>query len=450
MGSTQAPSWIPRETVEILRRTMEEIEGLEFTEIGRRLLELAEMHKDWREKSCINLIASENVMSPSVKTLLGTDMAFCVCDGYVGKKLLPTTDAVKYLEEIEAYAISLALRLFRCQFVEHRLLSGTMACMVTQYALTSPGDTIMSQSLRDGGNIANREGGPPGIYHLEVVDLPIDPEELNVDLEAYKEAVYAHRPKLIIPGAMIVLFPYPLREMYEIAQDAGAIIAYDGAHIGALIAGGVYQDPLREGSDLLIVNSHKSMGGPPGAYILMDEEEIARRIIETTFLGFVQTPFCNRIAACALSLAEMYAYAEEYAHQIVRNAKALAGELDSQGFKVIGKNRGYTESHQVIVDVSDLGGGLRAENLLCRGNIILNKISLPWDTREEIHGGGARVSGIRLGTPLVTRLGMREGEMKSIAEFMRRILIDEEKPERVAEEVKQFMKNYQKVHYCFD
>jgi glycine hydroxymethyltransferase len=434
----------------MLQRITDEIQQLDFHEIGRRLLGLAEMHRDWRERSCINLIASENVMSPSVKALLGSDMAFCVCDGYVGRKLLPTTEATKYLEEIEAYAISLLLRLFECDFVEHRLLSGTMACMVAQYALTSPGDTIMSQSLKDGGNMANREGGPPGIYHLEVVDLPIDPYELNVDIEAYKEAVYSSKPKLIIPGAMIVLFPYPLKEMYEIALDVGALIAYDGAHIGALIAGGVYQDPLREGSDLLIVNSHKSMGGPPGAYILMNDEEIARRIIESTFLGFVQTPFCNRIAACALSLAEMYAFAEKYARQIVINAKTLAEELDIQGFKVIGKDRGYTEAHQVILNVSDLGGGFKAENILCKSNIIVNKISLPWDTREEIHGGAAKVSGIRIGTSLITRLGMREKEMKQIAEFIRRLLIDEEEPERVGEEVESFMENYQKVNYCFD
>lgn len=450
MGTSLKPYWIPSETIEMLERVKRDIEDMSFEEIGRKIVELSDKHDRWRGRQCINLIASENVMSPSVKRLLASDKAFCVCDGYVGKKLLPTTEATKYLEEIEAFLINLALKVFNCRFVEHRFLSGTMACMAAQYVFTSPGDTIMSQSLTMGGNVANRERGPPGIYGLKVVDLPFNPEEMNVDLEMYKAMVEKHRPKVIIPGAMIMLFPYPLREMYEVAVDAGAVIAYDGAHIGALIAGGQYQDPLREGSHLLIVNSHKSMGGPPGAYILMNDEDIARRIIETTFLGFVQTPYCNRIVACALSLAEMYAFAKDYATQIVRNAQAMAKELNSLGFTVVGRDKGYTKSHQVILDVAEQGGGRKAENILCKANIIVNKMPLPWDKTGEVHGGAEYVSGVRIGTPQVTRQGMREKEMKQIAEFIRRLLIDEEKPEKVAEEVSSFMENYQKIHYCFD
>lgn len=449
MGTVLNPDWFPIESLSMLRRIRSEIEEMNFQEVGKHILELADMHISWRERSCINLIASENVMSPTVRMLLGTNMAFNVCDGFIGKKLLPTSEATKFIEEIEGYLTDLALKIFKADFIEHRFLSGTMACMAVQYLFTSPGEVIMSQKLSDGGNIANREGGPPGLFRLRVVDLPIDKYEVNVNVERFKEDVAKYKPRLIIPGAMIVLFPYPLKEMYEIAREHNSILAYDGAHIGALIAGGKYQDPLREGSDVLIVNSHKSMGGPPGAYVLTNEEEIAKKIIGR-ILGLVQTPYCNRIAACAYSLAEMYAYAEEYADQIVRNARALARELDLQGFNIVGRERGYTESHQVIMDVGDIDGGYINENILCKGNIIVNKISLPWDEEEEVHGGGKRVSGIRIGTPLVTRLGMREGEMKTIASFIRRLLIDKEDPERVSEEVKEFMKSYQGIKYTFN
>jgi len=240
---------------------------------------------------------------------------------------------------------------------------------------------------------------------------------------------------------MITLFPYPVKEIAEIAEDLGARVAYDGAHIGGLVAGGRFQDPLGEGSDLLMVNTHKQMGGPPGALILSNEEEVARRISETTFPFLVATPYCNKFAALAVTLSELMAFGREYADQIVRNAKALAAELDRLDVPVLCRSLGYTESHQVLLDVRGLGGGFEAERRLAEAHVICNKMPLPGD-------GWTERSGLRLGVNEVTRRGMREREMRDVAEYVSRALVEE--PSRIGVEVADYMRGYQRVKYCFD
>jgi len=442
--------WLPQETRSYLARVSEEVDRSTPRQIARRIKKFYGRHDEWREKSCINLIASENIMSPTVKLLFGSDLGYRVCDGPVGKKALPAGGGAKYLEEIEAYVIEIARRLFNVGYVEHRTHSGTQACQAVQYALTNPGDTIMSQALSDGGNAANRDMGPPRFYRLKIVDLPYNGKEMNVDLSKFEEVANRTKPKLIILGAMIMLFPHPLKEIIQVAKAIDSKVAYDGAHVGALIAGGRFEDPLREGCDALVVNTHKIMGGPTGAMILMNDTETARKVSEATFLGLVQTPYCNRLAALAMSLTEMLAFRHRYAEQIIRNAKTLAKTLDSGGLNVIGREKGYTESHQVLLDVKEFGGGYVAEKTLTEANIVTNKISLPWDSRAEEHGGSAFVTGLRLGVPEVTRRGMKEKEMVQVGNFICRILVDKEDPEAVRKEVSNFMKKYQRVRYCFD
>jgi len=442
--------WLPQETRSYLAKVSEAIDRSTPPQISRRIKKLYQRHDEWREKNCINLIASENVMSPTVKLLFGSDLGYRVCDGPVGKKALPAGGGAKYLEEIEAYVIEIARRLFNAGYVEHRTHSGTQACQAVQYALTKPGDTMMSQALSDGGNAANRDIGPPRFYQLKIVDIPYNGREMNVDLSTFEEEAKRTKPKLIILGAMIMLFPHPLKEMIQVAKAIGSKVVYDGAHVGALIAGGRFEDPLREGCEALVVNTHKIMGGPTGAMILMNDDEIARKVSEATFLGLVQTPYCNRLVALAMSLTEMLAFRYQYADQIIKNAKTLAKTLDNGGLNVIGRERGYTESHQVLLDVKEFGGGYMAEKTLTEGNIVCNKIPLPWDLRAEEHGGSALVTGLRLGVPEVTRRGMKEKEMVHVGNLICRILVDKEDTKAVREEVSDFMKKYQKVRYCFN
>jgi glycine hydroxymethyltransferase len=436
----KSSTWRPEEEVRYMENLRKSLDWGCPEAVYGRVKQLYGLHDDFREKSCVNLVASENVMSPTAKAFLGSDLGFRVCDGPVGKKIFGT--GIQYLEELETICVEASRRLFKAEYVEHRLLSGTMGCAAVLYALAKNGDTVMSQSSDAGGVVCNRPEGPAGYIGLKVVDLPWDSDAMNVDSEAFEEAAKEARPRLIILGAMITLFPYPVKEIAEIAKDLGARVAYDRAHIGGLVAGGRFQDPLGEGSDLLMVNTHKQMGGPPGALILSNDEEVARKISETTFPFLVATPYCNKFAALAVTLSELMEYGAEYADQIVRNAKALAAELDILGVPVMCRSLGYTESHQVLLDVRVHGGGFEAERRLAEAHMICNKMPLPGDSWTER-------SGLRLGVNEVTRRGMKEKNMKDLAEFISRALVEGEQA-KIGVEVADYMKSYQKVMYCFD
>lgn len=195
----------------------------------------------------------------------------------------------------------------------------------------------------------------------------------------------------------------------------------------------------------MTASTYKTLGGPPGGLILSNDDDIAKRIDAATFPGATASIHYNRIAAIAVTLAELLKFGAEYAKQTVRNAKELAGSLDDQGFDVLARDFGYTESHQVAVDVSGLGGGKTASFRLENANIICNSNLLPGDRLDMVWNP----SGLRLGVQEVTRLGMKEKDMCEIAGFMRRVLIDKEKLERVSQEVEQFRSKYSRVHYCF-
>jgi glycine hydroxymethyltransferase len=395
-------------------------------------------HNEFREKNCINLIASENLMSPLARKYLGSNLGFRVCDGPVGKKIFGS--GIQFLEEIEAICIETARKLFGAKYVEHRLLSGTMGCMAIHYTFSKKGDVVMSQSSDSGGVVCNRPEGPSRYIGSKVIDIPWDNDTMNIDLDAFEVKVKEFSPKLIILGAMVTLFPYPLNEVYKIANEIGAVLAYDGAHIGGLVAGNKFQDPLKEGADLLMVNTHKQMGGPPGALILSNEEKIARKISETTFPFLVATPYCNRFASLAVTLAELLQHGEKFAEQIVRNAKTLGAELDKNGINVLCKEKGYTESHQIMLNIKEIGQGPYVEKKLADAYIISNKMPLPGDLWNQY-------SGLRLGVNEITRRGMKEDEMKQIASFIGDILIEDRSPTLVSNRVVDLMSQFQTVKY---
>jgi glycine hydroxymethyltransferase len=285
-----------------------------------------------------------------------------------------------------------------------------------------------------------------GYLKLRIRDIPFDKENMNLDTTEFARVLEDIRPKLIVLGGSLVLFPYPLEDIHKIVEDTGCIIHYDGAHVAGLVAGGEFQDPLREGVDVFTTSTYKTLGGPPGGLVLCNDEEIAKRIDKAAFPGMTASIHYNRIAAMAVVLAEFLEFGSEYAKQTVRNAKELAMALDREGFDVLCKRKGFTRSHQVAVDVSTLGGGKESSVRLEEANIICNDNLLPRDSLEMVRNP----SGLRLGVQELTRLGMKEKEMRQVVEFMSRVLRDKENPKRIATEVEEYRKNYTKVHYCFN
>ncbi|MEM1675945.1 MAG: aminotransferase class I/II-fold pyridoxal phosphate-dependent enzyme, partial [Desulfurococcaceae archaeon] len=271
-------------------------------------------------------------------------------------------------------------------------------------------------------------------------------ENWNIDVDGARKVIENTKPKIVTLGFSLYLFPNPTKEISEIAHSVGAKVVHDVAHVLGLITGKQWRNPLEEGADLITSSTHKTFPGPQGGLIATRSEEDYKTIGRIVFPMFVSNHHLHRLAGVAVTGLEMKYWGVEYARQIIRNAKTLAESLAEQGFKVVAENRGFTESHQVVLDVRKQGGGSRVAELFEKANIIVNKNLLPWDKPEDIKNP----SGIRIGVQEVTRWGMKESDMKQIAEFMRMVAIDNKDPEDVKKKVIDFRKDFNKVHYGFD
>jgi glycine hydroxymethyltransferase len=254
------------------------------------------------------------------------------------------------------------------------------------------------------------------------------------------------RPKVVALGASMTLFPFPLRAMQEIIAEWGGRLFFDGAHQLGLVAGGQFQDPLREGAAVMTGSAGKTFSGPQSGIIVWDDPALTESLTHAIFPVLAATHQVNRVAALAASAAELLAFGKEYMAQIVRNAQALGAALDHRGIPMLGAHKGYTTTQQVIADVRQFGGGLEVAQRLARANIITNKNLIPDDRPEDWNHPG----GLRLGTIEVTRLGMGESQMTTIADFIARILVERAEPEAVRDEVIAFRQPYQTLYYCFE
>ncbi|MCO5244652.1 MAG: serine hydroxymethyltransferase [Anaerolineae bacterium] len=399
----------------------------------------------WRGQQCINLLAPEAPTSPAVRALLSAEVGTRAAEGHIGK-VNRWFAGTQYIDEIESLCVELLKQAFRARYADHRLVASMIGNLAVYTALTEPGDVIMSIAQPFGGHSSNRIDGPAGVRGLTIVDVPMDPDELVVDMDVFRRMAPLVRPKLVALGASMTLFPFPLREMSETVAEWGGKIFFDGAHQIGLIAGGQFQDPLREGAVVLTGSAGKTFSGPQSGIIVWDDPELTIPITQAIFPVLAATHQVNRVAALAVAAAEMIEYGQTYMAQIVRNAQALGAALEKRGIPVLGAHKGYTRTHQVIADVRGFGGGLDVAHLLARANIVTNKNLLPGDTPDDWD----RPSGLRMGTIEVTRYGMREAEMDLIADFMARVLVEKQSPDLVMEDVIEFREGYQTLFYDFD
>jgi glycine hydroxymethyltransferase len=388
------------------------------------------------------MIASENVTSRTVRAFLSTDLSHRYAEGSVGGRFY---QGCEFIDVIEESAIKSAKKLFRAEHVNVQPISGMNANLAAFLALTEPGDRIISLTVPKGGHISHAKYSTLGIRGLEVESHPFDFEEMNIDADAMVKKIKSVKPKVVVFGASMFLFPHPVLEAREVCDEVGAKIVYDGAHVLGLIAGGRFQDPLREGADAVTGSTHKTFPGPQGGIILC-KKDIAEKVDYAVYPGTVSNHHLHHIAALAICMLEMLEFGKKYAAQIVQNAKSLAQELYELGFDVLCEKKGFTESHQVVMNVSGNGGGSEVAERLERANIIANKNLLPWDNADN----AANPSGLRLGVQELTRIGMKKSEMTEVANFLKRIILDGERPEKVGKDVIEFKKGYQSVCYSFD
>ncbi len=408
-----------------------------------RILKIVADHNRWRRFECINLIASENVMSPLAEAAYLCDMMHRYAEGKPGKRFYQGT---KYVDEAEIVAMKLMGELMKATFVELRPISGTIANATVFRVLASPGDRAIIAPVQAGAHVSHTKFGTLGALGIEHIEMPYDPENLNVDVDRAIKLIESIKPKFVVLGGSVYLFPHPLKEIADAAHSVDAKVVYDAAHVLGLIVGKRWRNPLEHGADVVTSSTHKTFPGPQGGAIFTNDEALYKEISRTVFPKFVSNHHLHRLPALAVTALEMKYFGEAYADQVVRNARRLAEALHSYGFNVLGEHLGFTRSHQVLLDVRNLGGGAKVAELLEQANIIVNKNLLPHDPPDAIKNP----SGIRIGVQEMTRFGMKESDMEVIAEFFKKVLIDRVDPSKVREEVKEFRKQFLEVRYTFD
>ena len=424
-------------TIEFLKDARNTIDELNNEGISNYIEKLVKTNDEWRFR-CLNLNAAESVMSPMARKALNSDLNTRTTNGEIGAR---HHMGGKYIDQIEALAIELAKKLFRVEHVEHRPITTSIANGIAIRVNTEVGDTIMALE-EPRGHPTCREKGYPGYRGLKIVDIPFNYNEWNIDIDKLVERIHEikPKPKLMTLGTSVFLFPHPLREIREIADEIGAKIMYDAAHVLGLIAGKAFQDPLKEGADFMTGTISKTLSGPLGGLIVHNDAELDKRIRSAIYNHLAATGL-SRSAAMAITFAEMLEFGEAFARQIIRNAQKLAQKLDEVGFDVVGRKKGYTRSHTIVFDVKYLGGGDEVAKKLEDANIICSAYKL-WSAEEPWYG-------IRLGVTEMTRYGMKEHEMNIIAEYIRRVVIDKEDPKKIAKNVSIFRRQFKDVQYCF-
>nr|WP_196817563.1 serine hydroxymethyltransferase [Candidatus Nitrosocosmicus oleophilus] len=421
-------------------------------EIQDNILKLIKEHHDWFNNS-IPLIASENIPSPAVREAVASDFGNRYAEGWPGERVYA---GCTFIDKVENICNDLARSVFKAEFADCRATSGVVANLAIYSAFSNPGDTMIASSIPTGGHISHgkkEHSGTAGLVHgLTIEHFPFSKENMTIDVELTKKKIdtmisEGKGPKIAMFGGSLFLFPHPVKELSEFLHERNVYINYDGAHVAGLIAGGQFQDPLREGVDSMTMSSHKTLWGPQGG-IIVSVEKYSDPIKKAIFPGNTSSHHLHHVAGKAVALAESLEFGEEYAKQVIKNAKMLAYSLANHGFNVLGEKRGYTESHQLAVDVSNYGDGGTIEKDLEKCNIILNRQLLPGDIKEGRNY--FHPSGVRIGVPEVTRLGMKEDEMQEIATFIKKVVIDKQDIPKVLQNVTEFKKNFQKVHYAFD
>jgi glycine hydroxymethyltransferase len=391
------------------------------------------------------MIASENIISPRVAEMLVTDFHGRYAEGLPGKRYY---QGCGDFDTVEALGMELAREVFRCAFANVQSTSGTVSNLAVLKALAKPGDPITAVSTADGGHISHAPMGAVGMRGLELHTYPWDVERMEPDIDGSLKLIRQVKPKLVWFGQSMFLFPTPMKELAAAGHEVGSTVVYDGAHVLGLIGGGQFQDPLREGADVLTGSSHKTFPGPQGGFVFSDtkDEKLQRKLHSGVFPGVVSSYHLHHVAGKVVALAEFKDSGARYAKDTVANAQAFAAALAERGFDVIAADRGFTRSHQVVTrhGAQDSGAGAKAAATLEQCGIITNMNMLPGDTKP------LTPSGVRIGVQELTRVGMGKAEMQQVAEFYARALVKGDDPKKVKADVKAFKARFQEVKYCFN
>ena len=365
-----------------------------------------------RQRDGLELIASENFVSPAVMEAVGSVLTNKYAEGYPGKRYYGGCEVI---DEVEQLAIDRAKELFQCNWANVQPHSGSSANLAVYYALLEPGDTVLGMDLAHGGHLTH--GSPVNFSGLNysVVGYPVDKETEVIDYDVLRSLAHEHKPKLIIAGASAYSRVIDFAAFREIADEVGAYLMADIAHIAGLVVAGEHPSPVPH-AHVVTTTTHKTLRGPRSGLILSNDEEIGKKIDKMIFPGTQGGPLEHVIAGKAVAFFEaLQPEFKDYARRVVENAAALSAEMASRGYRIVS---GGTDNHLFLVDLTPKGiKGNKATKLLDAVHITISKSMIPFDTEKPWV-----TSGIRVGTPAITTRGFTVDEMPAIAELIDRAL----------------------------
>ncbi|WP_315439520.1 serine hydroxymethyltransferase [uncultured Selenomonas sp.] len=369
-------------------------------------------HELNRQRTKLELIASENIVSRAVMEAQGSVLTNKYAEGYPGKRYY---GGCEYVDVAEQLAIDRAKELFGAAWANVQPHSGAQANMAVFFALLQPGDTILGMNLTDGGHLTH--GSPVNISgtYYKVIPYGVDRETERIDYDALEKLAAEHHPRMIIAGASAYARIIDFERIAAIAKSVDAIFMVDMAHIAGLVAAGQHPSPVPY-ADIVTTTTHKTLRGPRGGLILGRDEELGKKINKAVFPGIQGGPLMHVIAAKAVALGEaLQPSFKEYGAQVVKNAAALADELTKLGYRIVS---GGTDTHVMLVDLTNKDiTGKEAQTLLDEVNITANRNTIPFEPRSPFV-----TSGIRLGSPALTTRGFREEDMREVARIIAHVL----------------------------
>lgn len=439
--SLKTQSWATPESQALITRIASQVDAKSGQDVQRWIEELAEENHRLHDRDGINLNPATNVLNPRAEKMLSSGMGSRASLGHPGAKYETGLEAI---EQIEIITQELACEVFGSTYAEFRVPSGAIANLYAFMANTEPHDTIIAPPPTIGGHVTHHKGGSAGLYRLNTVSAPVDADGYTIDIDALRKLAHEVKPKMITVGGSLNLFHHPIAKVREIADEVGAIVLFDAAHLCGMIAGKVWPQPLEEGAHLMTFSTYKSLGGPAGGLIVTNDDAIAQKLDAIAYPGLTANFDAAKTAALGITLQDWKAVGRDYAQMMVKTAHALATNLHDRGVEIYAADKGFTTSHQFAILAAPYGGGQRAARRMGDANLLACGIGLPIAPVE------GDLNGLRIGTPEIVRLGMKEKDMDQLASFIARSLDQSEDTGALGREVADWKKNFSGVHYTVD
>ena len=438
MTALASRPWVPKDCEAYVQTLAAATGGQSVMEVAAAIQAAIDENRTIHELDCFNLNPATNVMNPKAEAALSAGLGSRPSLGYPGDKYEMGLEGV---EKIEVIAAELAAEVFGAKYAEIRVPSGAIANLYAFMVAAKAGDCIIAPPPAIGGHVTHHLAGCAGMYGITTHAAPVDPDGYTVDVDGLRRLAHEVKPKMITIGSSLNLQPHPLSAIRAIADEVGALVLFDAAHLCGMIAGRAWQQPLEEGAHLMTMSTYKSLGGPPSGLIVTNDAEIAQRLDAIAFPGMTANFDAAKSASLAIALLDWKVHGKAYAAEMATVATALAESLEARGLPIFKAKGVATSSHQFAVEAAAFGGGQNAARRLRRANVLACGIGLPLDPVE------GDMNGLRLGTPEIVRWGMTASDMPELAALIARALLGNDLPQDVARDVTAYRRRFRKLHF---